>query len=40
MAEYKDVFGEIGCLQGEYHIITYILKLSPLYIHLEKFPSR
>ena len=22
MAEYKDVFGEIGCLQGEYHIIT------------------
>jgi hypothetical protein len=23
MAEYKDVFGEIGCLQGEYHIITY-----------------
>jgi hypothetical protein len=23
MAKYKDVFGEIGCLQGEYHIITY-----------------
>jgi hypothetical protein len=22
MAEYKDVFGEIGYLQGEYHIIT------------------
>ncbi|CAB4011200.1 Hypothetical predicted protein [Paramuricea clavata] len=22
MPEYKDVFGEIGCLQGEYHIIT------------------
>ena len=22
MSEYKDVFGEIGCLQGEHHIVT------------------